>query len=241
MQWSHLKLRVVLLRSLLLALALAGRTATAASVEFSIPPIGTNLPILSWQFGIENYAPLSPLIATVTSGSMGREVDGYSPAFQTAVILGTLFPTATLSMCKTACGSATTYLTLTLQDVLFTSYSVSAGSGGSSLFESIGLTYSSMTAAYLENSAPPPEGKTAWGWMLPADLPVGGAEPYAFAFDIDVVAAEVLFNRPLSTLGDGMSATLFNTAVVPIPPSVWLLATGIASLGGRRVLLRKAT
>ena len=74
-----------------------------------------------------------------------------------------------------------------------------------------------MTATYVKNGAPPPNVQTAWGWMLPAELPVGGAEPYAFAFDIDATAAEVLFNRPLSTLGDRMPATLFSSAVAPVP------------------------
>ena len=243
MQSSHLKLRVVLLRSLLFALALTGRTATAASIEFYIPPIGTNLPLESASWGILNYFPLSgqrhhASANVIGTGSIGRTGDGYSPALANAVIKGTPFPTATLHFCMTDCSSPTTYLWLTLQNVVLTSYSPGSSSGGGSLFESIGFTYSSMTATYVKNNAPPPDVHTAWGWMLPADLPVGRAEPYAFAFDINATVAEVLFNRSLSSLGDGMSATLFSpdVAPVPLPAAAWLLLSGLGGLGfiGRR-------
>ena len=54
-------------------------------------------------------------------------------------------------------------------------------------------------------------------------LPAGGHEPYNFDVVLNEAAAESVFDRPLSPLGDILPDTLLNISAVPEPSTLLML------------------
>jgi type VI secretion system secreted protein Hcp len=102
--------------------------------------------LLSWGWGMTQ----SGTTHTASGGGAGKvdvsdlqvskHVDAASPMLALACCKGTHYDTATLTMRK-AGGTALEYVTLTLTDLIVTSYSVSEGGGGDLLTDTFTLNF----------------------------------------------------------------------------------------------------
>ena len=202
-----------------------------AELLLDISGLASGMPAESFSFGVRDYGHGGGglLEAKVTDVNVARTVDLHSPDIFHAVVFGTAFPSATLSYCKGTCSVSTNYLTYLLDDAIVTSYA--SLSGGSLPREAFTLHFNTMTSAIVPTPTPP---KSPWGAVLPATLPVGGQEPYDFDVFLDEAAAESVFDRPLSPLGDTLPNTLPNVSAVPEPASWLLLTIAVVASGVRR-------
>jgi type VI secretion system secreted protein Hcp len=102
--------------------------------------------LLSWGWGMTQ----SGTTHTASGGGAGKvdvsdlqiskHVDAASPMLALACCKGTHYDTATLTMRK-AGGTALEYVTITLTDLIVTSYSVSEGGGGDLLTDTFTLNF----------------------------------------------------------------------------------------------------
>ena len=103
--------------------------------------------LLSWGWGMTQTGTTH----TASGGGAGKvdvsdlqiskHVDAASPMLALACCKGTHYDTATLTMRK-AGGTALEYVTITLTDLIVTSYSVSEGGGGDLLTDTFTLNFS---------------------------------------------------------------------------------------------------
>jgi type VI protein secretion system component Hcp len=201
-----------------------------AELQLDLPGIGLGMPVESIAFAVVRYIPTDGPAAKVTDVYLSRTADAFSPDIANAVLLGNTFPTATLRFCEGTCSSSTTYLSSLLDDVIVSSYALD--SSGDIPQESVSLNFSKIEVEYKPDPTPP---RTAWGAVLPPMLPVGGQAPYSFDVLLNEAAADSVFVRPLSPLGDILPDTLLNISAVPEPSTLlMLIVTGFVALALRR-------
>ena len=109
--------------------------------------------LLSWSWGMTQ----SGTTHSASGGGAGKVdvsdiqvtkyVDASSPTLALACCKGTHYDTATLTMRK-AGGTALEYVTLTLTDLIITSYSVSGAGGGDLLSDTFTLNFSKYKYSY---------------------------------------------------------------------------------------------
>jgi type VI protein secretion system component Hcp len=204
----------------------------AVEFRFSVAGLASNMPAEVFDWSMHNYSGSAHETgAKLSDVSVTRVIDANSPTIMNAVILGTSYPSATVTFCKPSCAAPIDGASFLMEDVLLNSYTL--GSTGGLPAESIGVNYSKMTANYNPTPTPP---RTAWGGIMPSMLPAGGQPPYDFDFYIDALAAEDLLGRPLSPLGDTLPDTLYNISAVPEPSTLILLLAGMLALCSRRRL-----
>ena len=189
-----------------------------AELLLDLPGLASGIPAESIGFSILNYRLQDGSVAKLTDVAVSRTVDAHSPNIVNAALLGTLFPTATIKFCKGACSSATDHLKYVLEDALVSSYMTEPG--GDMPQEVVSLSFSKIDMEYKPDPTPP---RTAWGAVLPPMLPAGGHEPYNFDVVLNEAAAESVFDRPLSPLGDILPDTLLNISAVPEPSTLLML------------------
>jgi type VI secretion system secreted protein Hcp len=109
--------------------------------------------ILSWGWGMTQTGTTH----TASGGGAGKvdvsdlqvskHVDAASPMLALACCKGTHYDSATLTMRK-AGGTALDYVTITLTDLIVTSYSVSEGGGGDLLTDTFTLNFSKFKYSF---------------------------------------------------------------------------------------------
>ena len=107
----------------------------------------------SWSFGVLN--PTSPLPAGGSGAGKSvpadfvatKKTDKSTPRLAQAVALGDRFKSAVLTVRK-AGGTQQEYLTITLSDVLISSYQAAGAGNGALPMESVALKYSKMVQEY---------------------------------------------------------------------------------------------
>ena len=109
--------------------------------------------LLSWGWGMTQTGTTH----TASGGGAGKvdvsdlqiskHVDAASPMLALACCKGTHYDTATLTMRK-AGGTALEYVTITLTDLIVTSYSVSEGGGGDLLTDTFTLNFSKFKYSF---------------------------------------------------------------------------------------------
>jgi len=109
--------------------------------------------LLSWSWGMTQTGTTH----TASGGGAGKvdvsdlqiskHVDAASPMLALACCKGTHYDTATLTMRK-AGGTALEYVTITLTDLIVTSYSVSEGGGGDLLTDTFTLNFSKFKYSF---------------------------------------------------------------------------------------------
>jgi type VI secretion system secreted protein Hcp len=109
--------------------------------------------LLSWGWGMTQTGTTH----TASGGGAGKvdvsdlqiskHVDAASPMLALACCKGTHYDSATLTMRK-AGGTALEYVTITLTDLIVTSYSVSEGGGGDLLTDTVTLNFSKFKYSF---------------------------------------------------------------------------------------------